>query len=91
MTYLIAVFVPPLYFLINKKWVAFLVTSFLFFLSIIFFMMVVLAPLALILWLCCSVCAVWDVRKALMHEHATIIAEKMAAAVQQQKPSSTLR
>jgi hypothetical protein len=91
MIYLTAIFVPPLYFIIKKKWLAFIVSSALFFLSLIFSMMVVLAPIALILWLLCSVCAVWDVRKALMLEHATIIADKMAekmAAAHQKQPSA---
>lgn len=88
MMYLVAVFVPPLYFLIKKKWLAFIVTTFLFFLSLMFFIMVVLAPIGLILWGASAVCAVWDLRKVLMHEHATIIAEKIAEAMRQQQPPS---
>jgi hypothetical protein len=52
--------------------------------------MVVLIPVALILWAFSSVVAVWDALKALMHEHATIIAEKMASkmaeTMRQQQP-----
>jgi hypothetical protein len=93
MIYLIALFVPPLYFIIKKKWLAFIVSSALFFLSIIFCMMVVLAPLALILWLLCSVCAVWDLRKRLVREHAAIfaeqVAEKMRPVIRQQQSTPT--
>jgi hypothetical protein len=85
MTYLIAIFVPPLYFLIKKNWLGFIITGLLLLLSPILFMMVVLAPVALILWALCSICAVWDLRKRLMHEHATIIAQKMAEVMRQQQ------
>lgn len=91
MMYLTAIFVPPIYFLIKKRWVGFVVTTGLFFLSLIFFIMVVLAPLGLILWGVSATCAVWNLRKELMHEHATIIAEKMAAkmteTMRQQQPA----
>jgi hypothetical protein len=76
MMYLIAILLPPLYFLIKKKWLAFAVTGFLMFFSIFMF---ILIP---ILWPVCAICAVWDLRKAMMHEHATIIAETM----RQQQP-----
>jgi hypothetical protein len=78
MKYLLAVLTPPLYFASRKKWLAFVVTSFLFVLSIFLIMTVVLIPGALIFWSFSSVVAVWDLRKVMMHEHATIIAEKMA-------------
>lgn len=90
MMYLLAVLVPPLYFLLKKRWVAFIVTTFLFCLSFFFYLMVVLAPVALILWALSSVCAVWDLRKALMHEHATIMAEKMVETMRQQLPPPVL-
>jgi uncharacterized membrane protein len=79
MTYLVAVFIPPLYFLIKRKWVALVVSSFLLVLSLFLAMTVVLIPVSLILWGLCAVVGVYDLRKALMHEHATIIAEKMAS------------
>jgi 4-hydroxybenzoate polyprenyltransferase len=78
MIYLVAVLIPPLYFLIKKKWVGFVVSSFLFVLSCLFAIMVVLLPVSIILWVLCAIVAVWDVRKALMHEHADILATKMA-------------
>jgi len=81
MKYLLAVLLPPLYFLTRSKWLAFIVTSFLFILSIFLFMTVVLIPVALILWGLSAMVAVFDLRKVLMHEHATIIAEKMAATM----------
>ncbi len=85
MMYLIAIFFPPLYFMMKKKWLAFGVTAFLAILSFFFFMMVVFAPVAFILWALSSICAVWDLRKQVMHEHANSFAQKMADAMRQQQ------
>ena len=90
-SYLLAVFLPPLYFFTQKKWAAFVVTSILFLLSLIFFIMIVLAPLGLILWALSAGFAGWDVRKNMMHDHATMLAEKIATKMaetmrQQQSP-----
>lgn len=82
MIYLIAVLIPPLYFLIKKKWLGFIVSSCLLVLSFFLALTIVLLPVALILWVFCSVCAIWSVRKSLMHEHAEIIAKKMAEKMQ---------
>ena|SRR5689334_14015001 len=91
MSYLLAVFLPPLYFLTKKKWVAFIVTSFLLLLSLMFYIMVVLAPVGFILWALSAGFAVWDVRSSMMHEAADMLADKMATKMaeamrQQQQP-----
>jgi len=78
MIYLTAIFVPPLYFLIKKRWAGFIVSSILLVISLFLAMTVVLLPVALILWAVCSVCAVWNLRKALVHENANLLATKMA-------------
>lgn len=88
MIYLVAALVPPLYFLIKKKWAAFVVSSLLLFLSLCMLVSIVLIPGAIILWVLCATVAFWDLRKQLMHEHATVIAEKMAAKMQQSPPRS---
>jgi hypothetical protein len=91
-SYLLAVFLPPIYFATKKKWLAFVITSGFFCLSLIFYIMVVLAPLGLILWALSAGFAGWDVRKQMVNEHATILAEKMATKMaetmrqQQQTP-----
>ena len=82
MMYLAAVLVPPLYFLIKKKWLGFIVSSCLLVLSLFLAMTIVLLPVALILWALCSTVAVWNLRKASMHEHAEIVATKMAEKMQ---------
>jgi uncharacterized membrane protein len=78
MIYLVAIFIPPLYFVIKKRWVGFIVSSCLLVLSLFLAMTVFLIPVALILWALCSTVAVWNLRKASMHEHAEILATKMA-------------
>jgi hypothetical protein len=93
MTYLIALFVPPLYFIIKKKWLAFFVTGFLFFLSPFFLITGLLAPVALFFWFVSAICAVWDLRKSLVREHAAIfaeeLAEKMGPVIRQQQSTPT--
>ena len=84
MQYLVAVFIPPLYFLMKKKWLGFIVSSLLLVLSLFLAMTVVFIPVSLLLWGLCTVVAVFDLRKQLMQEHATVIAEKMAEKMRQQ-------
>ena len=83
MIYLIAIFIPPLYFLIKKRWLGFFVSSCLLVLSFFLAMTVVMLPVALILWALCGVCAVWNLRKQVMHEHAEILATKIAEKTMQ--------
>jgi hypothetical protein len=93
MIYLTAIFVPPLYFLIKKNWLGFIVSGFLLLLSPILLMTVVLAPGALIFWGLCAICAIWDLRKHVAREHAAILAEEMASkmgAVMRQQQSTAV-
>ena len=78
MIYLTAIFIPPLYFLIQKKWLALIGSLVALFFALIFAVMMILLPLSFILWGICSVVAVWDLRKRVMHENADILATKMA-------------
>jgi hypothetical protein len=82
MIYLAAIFIPPLYFLIKKKWAAFIVTSLLFILSLFLAMTVVLLPATFVLWFLSAIVAVWDLRKSVMNEHAELLATKMAEKMQ---------
>jgi len=63
MMYLLAVFVPPLYFLVKKKYLAFLVHTILCLSAIplLFFF-----GFGIILWVISMICALWDLRKQLM-------------------------
>jgi hypothetical protein len=83
MIYLIAVFLPPLYFLIKKRWVSFVIHSILCFISLGLVITMVGAIFGIPLWLISAVCAVWDLRKQLMEEQATIMAKKMAEAMKE--------
>jgi predicted membrane protein len=78
MIYLVAILIPPLYFLIKKKWLAFIGSMAAFFFAVIFAIMMILLPISFILWGLCSVVAVRDLRKRLVHEHAEVLATKMA-------------
>ncbi|HLX70116.1 MAG TPA: hypothetical protein VKV04_10870 [Verrucomicrobiae bacterium] len=88
MIYLVAIFIPPLYFLIKKKWLGFVVSSLLLVLSFFLAMTVVLLPVALILWALCSAVAVWNLRKQLVHESAEVLATKMADKMRQAHPAA---
>ena len=88
MIYLVALFVPPLYFLIKKRWLALVGSLVAFFFAVIFAIMMVLLPLSLILWGVCSVVAIWDLRKRVAHEHAEVLATKMAEKMRQAHPAA---
>jgi len=82
MIYLVAIFIPPLYFLLKKKWLAFIGSMIAFFFAFIFAVMF-LIPVTLILWALCSVVAVWDLRKRVMHENAEVLATEIAEKMHQ--------
>ena len=63
MIYLLAIVLPPIYFLVKKRWAAFIVTSALLVGCIFLLFMVILAPLVPILWALCAAIAIWDIRK----------------------------
>jgi len=87
MMYLVAILIPPLYFLIKKKWLAFIGSMVAFFFAVIFAIMMILLPISFILWGLCSVVAVWDLRKRVMHENAEVLAAKIAEKMRPtQKP-----
>jgi|GEM_PF-6468132 UPF0716 family protein affecting phage T7 exclusion len=86
MLYLVAVFIPQLYFLIKGKWVSFIIHSIIGLIAIILICTMIGAVIGIPLYFVSSVCAVFDLRKQLMNEHATAIAEKMAEKFQQMPP-----
>ena len=88
MIYLVAIFIPPLYFLIKKRWLALIGSLVAFFFAVIFAIMMILLPLSFILWALCSVVAVWDLRKRLVHESAEVLATKMAEKMRQAHPAA---
>lgn len=88
MIYLVAIFLPPIYFFTKNRIFAGIFTSLLFVASIIFYIMVVLAPVGIAFWFLSAIVAVWDLRKRLMREQAKMIAQEMAAAGGPGTPSS---
>lgn len=73
-----AVFIPPVYFMMKQRWIAFTIHSIIYLFAIIFTLTVVGAVIGIPLWFISATCAMWDLRKQLMEEQATIMAEKMA-------------
>jgi hypothetical protein len=74
MDYLLAIFFPPLYFLLQKKWVPLGISVLLFVIGLTF-VWTIFIPL--LLYLPCTVVAIYDAQKKIMREHATDIANKM--------------
>ena len=66
MMYVLAILVPPLYFLIKKRWAAFVMTFGLMIISIFLLFSLYLAPLVPILWGFSAFIAVWDVRQKVL-------------------------
>lgn len=81
MIYLIAIFIPPLYFFIKGRWVAGIIHSMIYLLALILFFSIIGAVVGFPLYIISAVCAVWDLRKHMMEEHATLMAKKMAEAM----------
>ena len=87
MIYLTAIFLPPLYFFIKGRVLAGIVHSILGILSVLCLMTMIFAPAALIFWLISSACAILDLRHRTVDEQTTMMARKMAQAMQEsQKP-----
>jgi len=75
---LLAVLLPPLYFLLNKKTGMFLVTGAMFVAAIFLALTVVLLPVSLILWVIAIIAAVRHNRRKELVAHAEMLATKMA-------------
>ena len=87
MIYLLAIFCPPLYFLVQKKWVSFVFHSILYLVALALFFSIIGIVVAFPLYLISAVCAVWDLRKRMVEEQATLIANKMAEAMRNPPPN----
>jgi len=81
MMYLIIIFISPLYFLIRKKWGAFILNSILYLLACA----TLLFGIGFIFWILAVGHAGWHLRKEGMVEQAELIAKKM---VEQQGKSN---
>ena len=86
MIHLCALFIPPLYFLIRGKWISAIINSIFYGLACIFVLSIVGFPIGLFFWVVAVAHAMWSLRKELMVEHATLIAEKMAEQLVKSRP-----
>ena len=84
MMYLIVIFVSPVYFLIRKKWGAFVLNAILYLLALF---TVFIFGIGIIFWLLAVGHAGWHLRKELMKEHAQMIATELVAKMKENKSS----
>lgn len=77
MKYLVAFFIPPLYFLMRKKWGGFVVNSFFYGMACLLLLMLIF-PIAPFFWLPAMIHAMYHVKKEVVTEQAELLATKMA-------------
>ena len=74
MTYLIIIFLSPVYFLIRQKWGAFVLNSILYLLAGV----TIFLAIGVFFWMLAVGHAGWHLRTELMEEQAGIMAKKLA-------------
>jgi uncharacterized membrane protein YccF (DUF307 family) len=83
---LLAILLPPMYFLTQKKTGMFILTSGMFVVSLFLALTIVLLPVALILWAIAAIAAVWHNRNKaateMLASHARKVGAEVAAALQ---------
>lgn len=78
MTYLIIIFIPPVYFLMRQDWLGFIVNSIFYGLAVLLLLSIIGAIFSPFPWAIAMGHASWALRKQIMEEQATIMAKKMA-------------
>ncbi|MBU0700385.1 hypothetical protein KKE26_03695 [bacterium] len=71
--YIIAAFLPPVYFFIKKQPIAGVVHSIICFISIILVITTIGVVVGISLWFISTVCAVWDMHKRIVEKQAAIM------------------
>lgn len=83
---LLAILLPPLYFLTQKKYGMFVLTGFMFLLGFVMMMTIALIPVALVLWAIALIPACWHYRRAagtqILDAHARKVGAEVAASLQ---------
>lgn len=83
---LLAILLPPLYFLTQKKIGLFILTSAMFVVSFLLALTIVLIPGALILWALAAIAAIWHYRRKaiarILDAHARKVGVEVAANLQ---------
>lgn len=83
MSYLLAIFLPPIYLLTRKRYLAATFGLILFLLSIAMYVTIFLFWVGIIFYLIALMHACWHLRKQVVEESASVLADKMAAAFAQ--------
>jgi hypothetical protein len=81
-----AVFIPPIYYLLNKRIVMFLITSVMFVFALGFAMTGILLPVSIIMWIVTIILAAQDLRKKKMKEAMTMNADILASKIAEKMP-----
>lgn len=68
MMYPLAILLPPIYFLVKKRWTALAFSLAALVCSIYLLASLFLIPLIPILWFACAFWAVWDIHRKVLHE-----------------------
>jgi len=69
MIYVLAMLLPPVYFLVKGRWLAFALTFTVLVASIAFWLMLYLVPLIFLTWFICGLIAIWDIRRHVANDH----------------------
>jgi hypothetical protein len=83
MMYLVAIFIPPVYFIVRKKWGGFIINSIFYGLACLLVLSIVFILAAPIFWAIAMVHAMWHLRKDMFLEQAEVLATKMAEKMHQ--------
>ena len=68
MMYVLAILLPPVYFLIKRRWMAFAFCLAALVCSIFLLASLFLIPLVPLLWFACAFWAVWDIQRKVLKE-----------------------
>ena len=78
MTYLCLIFIPPLYFMVRKKWASFALNAVLYGIACLCVLSIVGIVIAPLFWVLAVGHAGFHFRREMMMQHADMIATKMA-------------
>ena len=84
--YLILIFIPPLYFIVRKKWGGFIINSVPYGIACLCILSIAGIIAAPFFWIFSVGHACFAYRREMMAEHANLIASKMAEKMRQEQP-----
>lgn len=83
--YLIVLFISPLYFLIRKKWLGFILNLILYGIAVVFLVTIIFAWVGFLFWILAVGHAGWHIKQENMEKHADMVATKMAEKMKEDK------